>query len=116
MIANVLVVQRDPLIAQDIEDIVTGFAPHAVVHRVRDVAQALPLLDHLQQWAWAILDVRSDELGNAQFRAAMKARALRPIFLSGITPVDPEPDWIMLPSPFTNSSMLQALQQAHAQD
>lgn len=109
MAQNVLILERNPIIAQDIHETVLGVLPNAQVKMADAIEDAVTVLANQEDWAWVVLDCKAEELENPDLKAALAQRVRHPVVIHDPIPLDGAEHWIFLEPPFTTTSLENAL-------
>ena len=106
---NVLICVSNDIVAEDVVAIVQEAHPSPQIHQVTNIDEVCATLHRHSGWAWAVLEVSSQELARADLREALRLNKALPVVLSPRLD-DPEvSSWVFLDPPFNSTMLREAL-------
>ncbi|MFD0978191.1 hypothetical protein [Tropicimonas aquimaris] len=108
---QLILLERDIVIAEDIAEIVRGVFELPQVMIVASVEAACAALEAADSaWDAVMLHGTSEEIGNDRLRSLLTGRGLPAIVTGAGDRVDLPPGWTRLPIPFTTEDLATLLQ------
>lgn len=109
MCAQILIFERDPVIAQDIKETVLGLWPEARTQLAGSVGEASAFLQDAAEWTWAILHGSLEELRNLALLGGGSLASTTTIAIHSRIAEEPFANWVFVPPPFTSPELEAAL-------
>lgn len=102
MPGTILILEKTPVISLDLFEMVADAAPHAAIHVVRSVADALRMLDALGSVELAFIGTTRAEPGAAEALPNLSRRVGRVVLTvdPARSAIAPEPGWHLVQRPF----------------
>ncbi|MEL6644864.1 MAG: hypothetical protein AAFQ79_13100 [Pseudomonadota bacterium] len=113
MLHSITILERDPVIAQDIGETLAELFPGVTVSlfsTLRDLCDALIM--RAEDAGLAVLHGTSDELRDPELARLTALKRIRVVAIQSPTPEAATEGWIFLPPPFTTPDLKAALRRA----